>query len=166
MKTILIDLTKYRECGGSSCDQLLPEGIVSDFPEVNGLKSLRELAIFAYTCRRCKDAPCVEVCPEEALMKNDDGMIMRSTHRCVACKSCVVACPFGTMMTDFYEYQRTKKLYYHLKDESERKRFVNESPEGTVTFTDLEKDEENNIYELIPGILVRDHPWTELKNLE
>jgi Fe-S-cluster-containing hydrogenase component 2 len=166
MQNILIDLIKYRECVQEGCDQQVPEGLVPGNPEASGLKPLRELAVFAYTCRRCEDAPCVSVCPEDALEKNEDGMIIRSTNLCVACKSCVTICPFGTMMSDFYEYKRTESLYFNLKDEHERKRFVSESPEGTVQYTDKEQDEENNIYELMPGILVKDYPWEKLKNLE
>ena len=166
MQNILIDLIKYRECVREGCDRQVPEGLVPGDPETNGLKPLRELAVFTYTCRRCEDAPCVTVCPEDALEKNEDGMVIRSTNLCVACKSCVTICPFGTMMSDFYEYKRTENLYFNLKDENERQRFVSESPEGAVEFTDREKDEENNIYELMPGILVKDYPWEKLKNLE
>jgi len=166
MQNILIDLTKYRECVQEGCDRQVPEGLVPGNPEANGLKPLRELAVFTYTCRRCEDAPCVTVCPEDALEKNKDGMITRSTNLCVACKSCVTICPFGTMMSDFYEYKRTEQLYFNLKDEKEMERFVSESPEGTVEFTDREKDEGNNIYELMPGILIKDYPWEKLKNLE
>ncbi|MCF8307900.1 MAG: 4Fe-4S binding protein [Bacteroidales bacterium] len=166
MNNILIDLTKYRECINEGCDKKVPEGVIGGEPETNGLKPLRELAVFTYTCRQCEDAPCVTVCPEDALEKNEDGMIIRSTNLCVACKSCVTICPFGTMMSDFYEYKRTENLYFNLKDEKEKERFINESPEGTVQYTDKEKDEENNIYELMPGILVKDYPWEKLKKLE
>ena len=69
MNNILIDLTKYRECATRACDQLVPEGLHTGAPESQGLKSIRELAAFTYTCRRCQDAPCVSVCQEEALKK-------------------------------------------------------------------------------------------------
>jgi formate dehydrogenase iron-sulfur subunit len=166
MKTILIDLIKYRQCVASGCDRKVPEGILSDFPEMNGLKPLREMAAFAYSCRRCKDAPCVEVCPEEALKKDSSGMIIRSTNLCVACKSCVTICPFGTMMSDFYEYKRNEKLYYNLNDDNELEKFVRGSPQGTVEFTDQQADANKNIFELMPGVLVKDHSWDTLKNLE
>jgi formate dehydrogenase iron-sulfur subunit len=166
MKNLLIDMTRYRECGSGSCDQPVPEGLVKGSPEKSGLKSLRELASFVYTCRRCEDAPCVSVCPEEALKKNEEGMILRSSNLCVACKSCVIACPFGTMPSDFYQYKRDETLYYDLMQEEERERFVKESPEGSVRFTEESADEDTNIYELLPGILIKDYSWEKLKNLE
>ena len=162
----MIDMTKYRECSAEGCNRKVPEGILGGSPETGGLKTLRELAAFALTCRRCKDAPCIAVCPEEALKKNDDGLIIRSTNLCVACKSCVVICPFGTMMSDFYEYKRTESLYFNLKDEKERERFMNESPEGTIHYTDQKEDLENDIYELLPGVLIKDYSWEKLKKPE
>ncbi|MCF8331117.1 MAG: 4Fe-4S binding protein [Bacteroidales bacterium] len=165
MRTILIDLTKYRECEQGGCDMKVPEGLISQPPETNGLKSLRELAVFTYACRRCEDAPCVEVCPEEALDKDSNGMIIRSTHLCVACKSCVTICPFGTMMSDFYEYKRDESLYYNLHDDQQLDEFIKRSPEGTVQLTDENTKDQDNIFELMPGILVKDHSWEKLKNL-
>ncbi len=166
MKSILIDMTKYRECYPGGCDRIVPEGVLPGSPETEGLKSLRELAAFTLACRRCKDAPCIAVCPQEALKKNDDGFIIRSTNLCVACKSCVVICPFGTMMSDFYEYKRTESLYFNLKDKKERERFIKESPDGTVIETEEKEDEGKNIYELMPGIMIKDHSWEELKKLK
>jgi Fe-S-cluster-containing hydrogenase component 2 len=166
MKNILIDMTKYRDCAGEGCDRKVPEGIMSSSPETGGLKTVRELAVFTFTCRRCKDAPCIAVCPEDALKRNDYGMIVRSTNLCVACKSCVTICPFGTMMSDFYEYKRTVSLYFNLKDAKELVRFMRESPEGTIQFTDMEENEKKNIYQLLPGILIKDYPWEKLKKLE
>lgn len=160
---LLIDLNKYRSCMDNSCDTPVPEGIAGENPNINGRKSIRELAVFAYSCRRCKDAPCIVVCPEDALKKDDNGMIIRSINRCVACKSCVSICPFGTMMTDFYCYKTDPKLYYDLNDPAERERFIKESPEGTVMLTEKEKDEAQNIFELLPGILVKDIEWEKLK---
>jgi Fe-S-cluster-containing hydrogenase component 2 len=160
---LLINLNKYRDCLYGSCDTMVPEGIPGYPGSSNGRKTIRELAVFAYSCRRCEDAPCITVCPEEALKKDENRMIIRSTNLCVACKSCVSICPFGTMMSDFYAYKRNPDLYYDLRDQAELERFVRESPEGTVELTDQEKDEENHIYELFPGILVKDYSWETLK---
>ncbi|MFW5821300.1 MAG: 4Fe-4S dicluster domain-containing protein [Bacteroidota bacterium] len=163
---LLIDLNKYRDCTQRGCDQTVPDAVLNENPNKNGRKTIRELAVFAYSCRRCKDAPCIRVCPEEALKKDENGMVMRSTNLCVACKSCVSICPFGTMMTDFFRYKGNTDDHYNLNDPQERELFVRESPEGAVILTDQEKDEDKNIYELLPGILIKDNSWGEIKNLE
>lgn len=163
-KKILIDLTKLRdhEISGKS-DELRLEGILSDFPNTNGLKTLRELAVFRFTCRRCEEAPCIDVCPAEALEKDDDGMIVRHTNLCIACKSCVTICPFGTMMTDFFEHKRTEENYFDLNDERELRKFVEYNPGGAVKMVDMDENEDENIYKLNDKVLIKDIPYDKLK---
>jgi Fe-S-cluster-containing dehydrogenase component len=72
-----------------------------------GLLSLRERATFELICRRCEQASCIIACPFDALERREDGgVIKRHNLRCVSCKLCAQACPFGTIYTDllpFYE---------------------------------------------------------------
>ncbi|MFP3860148.1 MAG: 4Fe-4S dicluster domain-containing protein [Bacteroidales bacterium] len=163
-KKILIDLTKIRdhEIAGKG-DKKRLDGILSDFPNTNGLKTIRELAVFRFTCRRCEEAPCINVCPAEALEKDNDGVVIRYTNLCIACKSCVVICPFGTMMTDFFEHIRTEENYYDLNDEKELKKYVEYNHSGMVRMVDMEENEEENIYKLNDKILIKDIPYEKLK---
>lgn len=50
----------------------------------------------AVTCRHCEDAPCASVCPTQALIRKDNS-IQLVQEKCIGCKSCVLACPFGAM---------------------------------------------------------------------
>jgi glutamate synthase small subunit-like protein len=50
----------------------------------------------AVTCRHCEDAPCVQVCPTAALSHDVDS-IRLSKEKCIGCKTCVLACPFGAI---------------------------------------------------------------------
>ena len=156
---ILIDLEKLRSPKGHSCDEPPPEGYYSFSSDGHGLKSIRELAVFQFTCRKCTDAPCIEVCPADALEKEDKGIISRATNLCISCKSCVVICPFGTLMTDFFEYHRDKENYYDLKDSKELELWIKESPEGAVSLVDMEEDPKQHIYKLNEQILVRERMW-------
>ena len=156
---ILIDLEKFRSSPGNSDNDSPPEGLYNHEMNANGLKSIRELAVFQFTCRRCTDAPCIEVCPAEALEKDEAGIITRSTNLCVSCKSCVVICPFGTMMTDFFEYHLDKENYYDVMDKKELPLFIKNSPEGAVQMVDMEEDPEQNIFKLNDHILVKERMW-------
>ncbi len=160
---ILIDLTKYRDCkADGSCENTPAEAIYSSFPNTIGLKTIRELAVFRFTCRKCTEAPCVASCPAEALEKDEAGMIIRHTNLCIACKSCVVICPFGTMMTDFFEHHKSYDKYFNIQDEKELQKLIKASPEGAVRMVDMEEDPENHIYQLNEKVLIKEYSWDSL----
>ncbi|TCC14310.1 oxidoreductase FeS-binding subunit [Kosakonia quasisacchari] len=50
----------------------------------------------AVTCHHCEAAPCARSCPNGAISRIDEA-IQVNQQKCIGCKSCVVACPFGTM---------------------------------------------------------------------
>jgi Fe-S-cluster-containing hydrogenase component 2 len=156
---ILIDLEKLRNPEGKRSDISPPEGFYGFSIDGQGLKSIRELAVFQFTCRRCSDAPCINACPSEALEKDEREIISRATNLCISCKSCVVICPFGTIMNDFFEYHRDKENYFDLRDEKELEMWISETPEGAVTRVDMEEDPEQHIYALNEHILVRERMW-------
>jgi Fe-S-cluster-containing hydrogenase component 2 len=49
------------------------------------------------TCVHCADMPCGTVCPTVAIQRQPDGMIKVHEDRCIGCKMCLLACPFGVM---------------------------------------------------------------------
>lgn len=52
-------------------------------------------------CRQCEDAPCITVCPTQALQRLDlDSPVMIDHGLCIGCKNCVLACPFGVIRMD------------------------------------------------------------------
>ncbi|HBE43756.1 MAG TPA: hypothetical protein DDW27_21700 [Bacteroidales bacterium] len=161
---LMIDMIKLREVMVENPDLDLPEGLFYQSLNSNGLKTIRELATFRFTCRKCEDAPCIAVCPAEALEKDQDGIITRYTNLCVSCKSCVTICPFGTMMTDFFVHHRNRDLLYNLNDDGETQKFIDACPEGTVYLTDQDESPEKNIYRLNDRILIREYLYnTEMK---
>jgi molybdopterin-containing oxidoreductase family iron-sulfur binding subunit len=47
-------------------------------------------------CNHCENPPCVRACPTKATFKNKDGIVMMDYHRCIGCRFCMAACPYGS----------------------------------------------------------------------
>jgi len=46
-------------------------------------------------CMNCEEPTCASVCPVAALRKTKDGPVIYEESRCMGCRYCMVACPFG-----------------------------------------------------------------------
>lgn len=52
-------------------------------------------------CQQCEEAPCVAVCPKDALSLDSSlSRVVLDYDLCIGCKMCVVACPFGGIGID------------------------------------------------------------------
>lgn len=47
-------------------------------------------------CNHCDSPPCVRVCPTKATFRREDGIVAMDPHRCIGCRFCVAACPYGS----------------------------------------------------------------------
>lgn len=46
-------------------------------------------------CNQCANPPCVQVCPVGATFATEDGVVIVDSERCIGCRYCIQACPYG-----------------------------------------------------------------------
>ena len=54
-------------------------------------------------CMHCNEPACVSACPVSALVKTAEGAVSYDYNRCMGCRYCMVACPFGSIG---YEWEK------------------------------------------------------------
>ena len=58
------------------------------------------LAFLPMLCMHCKDAPCMDVCPTQAVARLADGRVVINQDACCGNKACIAACPYGAIYID------------------------------------------------------------------
>lgn len=48
-------------------------------------------------CMQCEDAACMKACPKGAIYRDEYGAVLPDPKKCIACKMCISACPFGNI---------------------------------------------------------------------
>ncbi len=95
-KRLFIDLNV---CSAGECKECVIKCSYFYHPQNIGIISVAELATYYLVCRRCEEAHCINACPVEALERQEDkdNLLNRHNMRCISCKSCSHACPYGTI---------------------------------------------------------------------
>jgi len=102
-KVILVDQDKCTGC--RLCEMICSvkhEGVSNPTrSRISIIKWFMEGYHMPMICQQCMDAPCVAVCPKDALSRDEElGSVTLDYDLCIGCKMCVTACPFGGMGID------------------------------------------------------------------
>jgi Fe-S-cluster-containing dehydrogenase component len=153
-KRLFVDLELCAKCPEcvARCDYFY-------HPENNGITSVRERAVLSVICRRCENPVCVSACTKDALEKDADGVLRRYNMRCVGCKSCSIACPFGTLIPEIIPYAVSVCDYCLDKVHGEEvPTCVETCPLNAIRFEKREEDISNNNYAVDEHIVVHAFP--------
>jgi anaerobic carbon-monoxide dehydrogenase iron sulfur subunit len=92
-------------------------------------------------CRHCEDAPCVKVCPTNAMAKQEPGVeVLIDDALCIGCKWCILVCPFGAVTMDKgYKAVLKCDLCYERTAEGKDPACVFSCPSGALQYTSVEK---------------------------
>lgn len=88
---------------GCVAENKLPPGVVyrpvvteetGEFPNIS-------IKFTPRPCMQCDAPPCVPVCPVKATWKRPDGIVIIDYDKCIGCRYCLTACPYGARTSDF-----------------------------------------------------------------
>ena len=90
-------------------------------------------------CMHCTDAACVRVCPTEALYHTEFGNVAINTDKCIGCKACIPACPFGVPKLNPATNRISKcDLCYTRLQANQPPACVLSCPTGAITIGDVD----------------------------
>jgi Fe-S-cluster-containing dehydrogenase component len=98
-----------------------------------------------FVCMHCEDPTCAQVCPADAIKRGEDGVVQSSLKpRCVACRNCVLGCPFGIpRVFDEIEQMQKCDLCYDRTALGKRPMCATVCPSQALTYRPAE--------EVLPG---------------
>ena len=100
-------------------------------------------------CNHCENAPCVEICPTQALYTRLDGIVDFDNRRCIACKACIQACPYDALYIDPETHTAAKCNYCaHRVEVGLEPACVNVCPTQAIISGDLD-DPQSKIANLV-----------------
>ncbi len=90
------------------------------------------------TCTHCQNAPCIDSCPEDALTKREDGIVLLSPELCIGCLACLQVCPFGALQYDDQRNVMGKcNLCLPRLEQGLKPACVQTCPAGAIYFGDI-----------------------------
>lgn len=91
-------------CAMAHCKSVIIEDAIDEEPKPQRRVTVESVEEFAVPmqCMHCEDAPCVEICPSDALSKDKKTeQVTLEQDKCIGCKCCLVVCPFGVIVPAF-----------------------------------------------------------------
>ncbi|MDD5674345.1 MAG: hypothetical protein PHC61_09285 [Chitinivibrionales bacterium] len=157
-KHLFIDITKCDECGDCTvkCGYFY-QPQVSD----HGVIALRELIAYALICRRCENPSCVAACRFSALERQQSGILERYNMRCVSCKCCSQACPFGTIYPEVIPFYAVQCDYCMQKLSSGDLSCLSGCAKQAIEYKEVEESAKEGIFKVNDFLFAKSPKWVK-----
>lgn len=100
-------------------------------------------------CMHCENAPCQQVCPTHATYTTDSGVVLVDEEKCIGCKYCMMACPYGVRSWNAAEKCAEKcTLCGHLTSQDKLPACVKSCAAGARFYGDLDDPDSDASKEL------------------
>jgi anaerobic dimethyl sulfoxide reductase subunit B len=98
--------------------------------------------VFSYfvsnACMHCEKPICMEVCPASAISKREDGIVLIDANKCIGCRYCSWACPYGAPQFNEEANVMTKcNFCYDLQAQGEKPACVEGCPYRVLEFGEI-----------------------------
>jgi len=118
------------------------EGLKGKFPLVRK-------AFLPVLCNHCENPTCVTVCPVKASIKREDGIVIVDPHRCIGCRYCMAACPYGMRhINPLIGIVQKCDFCLHRIEHNNQPACVMSCPTKALVFGDL-NDKRSEIYRFV-----------------
>jgi len=126
-----------------------PNGAYDGFPEIAGPVERLKIFFVPKLCNHCEHSPCTQVCPIGATFDGPDGVVLVDKQRCLGCRYCVQACPYGCRFIDPRTHVVDKcSLCYHRITRGLTTACCETCPTGARQLVDL-KDPADPVHEFL-----------------
>lgn len=114
----------------------LPDGDIPDLHRANNVYSYS----ISTACMHCQNPICVDLCPAAALTKREDGIVELDEEKCIGCRYCEWACPYGAPVFDEVRNVMTKCTFCEdLLAQGENPACVDACPMRCLDFGELDE---------------------------
>ena len=102
-----------------------------------------------FQCQQCENAPCIEVCPTGASYRDGNNVVLVDKEKCIGCKYCMMACPYGVRSWNAAEKCAEKcTLCGHLTSQDKLPACVKSCAAGARFYGDLDDPDSDASKEL------------------
>ena len=149
-------------CTQSECKECVINCSYNYHPENRGIASIVELATYYLVCRKCEEPHCVNSCPQDALEQQEDkdNQLIRHNMRCISCKTCSHACPYGTIYPEYVPYiVHNCDFCLGRRDEKDEPLCIKTCPYGALALKPEDEALPENTYLAGDNLIIHSTHW-------